>query len=351
MNQPQSPLNMLLSLHTKRQEGVATGGTATRRQFIALAGSITASIGWPYAAWAQEPGRIYRIAILAPSGRNTPAIAAFFDELRLNGFSEGQNLSIIVDGFDIRKEQMDELVAKVIKAAPDVIVAYDQAMLALQATNNTLPIVGMSEDMVGEGRVASLARPGGNITGISIMAPELDGKRLDILIELMPGARRMAVVADSKVTPSQHLQDLRDAARARGIDLKVITIARPEEVLSSIDAVKASGAEAVNFLATPLTFIPRAAVFERVSALRLPAIYQWPEMAEEGGLIAYGPRFTELWRQRARFVVKVLRGAKPADLPVEQPTKFDLVVNLRTANELGLTIPVTFLLRADKVIE
>jgi putative tryptophan/tyrosine transport system substrate-binding protein len=133
--------------------------------------------------------------------------------------------------------------------------------------------------------------------------------------------------------------------------LRVITIARPEEVLPSIDAVKASGAEAVNFLATPLTFIPRAAVFERVSALRLPAIYQWPEMAEEGGLIAYGPRFTELWRQRARFVVKVLRGAMPADLPVEQPTKFDLVVNVRTAKELGLTIPVTFLLRADKVIE
>ena len=332
-------------------KGVATGGTATRRQFVALAGSSVASIGWPYAALGQEPARVYRIAVLAPSGRDTPAIAAFFDELRLNGFSEGHNLSIVVNGFDIRKEQIDELVAKVINAAPDVIVAYDQAMLALQATTNTLPIVGMSEDMVGEGRVASLARPGGNITGISIMAPELDGKRLDILIEVVPGARRMAVVANSKVTPPQHLQDLRDAARARGIDLKVITIAGPEEVLPSIDAVKVSGAEAVNFLATPLTFIPRAAVFERVSALRLPAIYQWPEMAEEGGLIAYGPQFTELWRQRARFVVKVLRGAKPADLPVEQPTKFDLVVNLRTANELGLTIPVTFLLRADKVIE
>src|SRR5262249_44536852 len=142
-----------------------------------------------------------------------------------------------------------------------------------------------------------------------------------------------------------------DAAKARGVELSVLALHKPEETVGAIDAAKAAGAEAINFLATPLTFVVRPAVFARVAQTRLPAIYQWPEMAEEGGLAGYGPRFPEIWRQRARLLVKVLRGTKPADIPVEQPTRFELVINLKTAKAIGYEIPATLVLRADKLIE
>jgi putative ABC transport system substrate-binding protein len=213
----------------------------------------------------------------------------------------------------------------------------------------------MSEDMVGEGLAASLARPGGNVTGISLLSPELDGKRQDILIEAVPGARRIAAMADSRQTPPYHLQALQHAARSRGVELAVFGVNGPEEVASAIDAAKASGTEALNFLATPLFSLPgtrnNTVVMERIAALRLPAIFQWPETAEAGALAGYGPRFTEMYRQRARMVAKILRGAKPADVPVEQPTNFELVINLKTAQAIGHEIPAGLVLRADKVIE
>jgi ABC-type uncharacterized transport system substrate-binding protein len=161
----------------------------------------------------------------------------------------------------------------------------------------------------------------------------------------------MSAFADSNVTITQHLQTLRDAAQARGVDLSVIGVSKPEEIVPAIKEAKASGAQGLNFLATPLFFVNRRSVFEHVAAFRLPAIYQWPEMAEEGGLASYGARFTQLYRQRARMVVKVLRGAKPADIPVEQPTHFELVINLKAAQAIGHEVPAGLVLRADKVIE
>jgi putative ABC transport system substrate-binding protein len=325
----------------------------TRREFIA---GLASAAAWPLAAWAQRSDRTYRLGFLIPTSRETPAVAAFFDELRLNGFIEGQNLTVVPGGFDVRNEELAERAAALVKAAPDAIVAGPELPLhALLEVTRTVPLIGMTEDMVAAGLAASLARPGGNITGISLLSPELDGKRQDILMEAVPGARRMAVLADANVTPAQHLQALKDAASQRGVELSVFGVARPEEIVPAIDGAKASGAEAINFLATPLFSVPgsrnNGIVMERVVELRLPAIYQWPETAEQGGLMGYGPRFTQVYRQRARLLVKVLHGAKPADTPIEQPTQFDLVINLQAAKAIGHDVPASLVLRADEVIE
>jgi putative tryptophan/tyrosine transport system substrate-binding protein len=149
----------------------------------------------------------------------------------------------------------------------------------------------------------------------------------------------------------RHLQQQQEVARARGVELLIFTVAKPEEIAPALDEAKARGAEAVNFLATPLQLLSRGLIFDRIAATRIPAIYQWPDMAEEGGLIGYGPRFTQVYRQRARQITKVLRGAKPSDVPVEQPSTFEMVINLRTAKAIGHDIPAGLLLRADKVIE
>jgi len=325
-----------------------------RRTFITLLGGATAA--WPLAARAQEAGRTYRLGFLLPTARQAPQVEAFFDELQLNGFVEGKNLVVIPDGFEATDDNLAERAAALINAAPDAIVAGPAPPLrALQAITRSVPLVGMSEDMVGEGLVASLARPGGNITGISLLSPELDGKRQDILIEAIPGARRIAAMADSRQTPPYHLQTLQHAARSRGVELAVFGVNGPEEIASAIDAAKAGGAEALNFLATPLFSLPgtrnNAIVMERIAALRLPAMFQWPETAEAGALAGYGPRFTDMYRQRSRMVAKILRGANPAGMPVEQPDRFQLVINVKAAKALGHEVPAGLVLRADEVIE
>jgi len=265
-----------------------------RREFVTLLGAAAA---WPLAARGQEAGRTYRLGFLTQVGRNTPGIVAFFDELRAHGFVEGGNLSIIPGGFGVAIERIGEVAETMVKAAPDAIVAGPELPLrALQTLTRTIPLIGMTEDMVAEGFAASLARPGGNITGISLLSPELDGKRQDILIEAVAGVHRIAALADANI-------------------------------------------------------VHRRIAFERAAVVHLPAIYQWPEMAEEGGLVGYGSRFTEMYRQRAQMVVKILRGAKPADLPVEQPTRFELVINLKAAQAIGHEVPAGLVLRADKVIE
>ena len=209
----------------------------------------------------------------------------------------------------------------------------------------------MTEDMVAAGLVESLARPGSNTTGISLLSPELDGKRQDLLLETVPRARRIAALADSRVTSMRHLQTLQEAAQAHGVELSVFGVTKLEEIALVIDNAKAAGAEGINVLATPLFFTHSRTVIDRMTALRLPAIYHWPDMAEQGGLAGYGPRLTQIYRQRARMVVKVLRNAKPADLPVEQPTTFELVINLQAAKAIGHEVPAELVLRADKVIE
>jgi putative ABC transport system substrate-binding protein len=196
-----------------------------------------------------------------------------------------------------------------------------------------------------------LARPGGNTTGLSLLSPELDSKRQEILIEAVPGVRKIAVLSDANVTGAAHLQNLQETAQRRGIEVLVRGVSKRSEVISAIDDVNASGARAINFLATPMFSINARDFIQHITSLRLPAIYQWPENAAEGALMAYGPSFNELYRQRIRLTAKVLRGAKPSDIPVEQPTRFDLVINLTTAKAIGHEIPSGLLLRADKVIE
>jgi putative tryptophan/tyrosine transport system substrate-binding protein len=324
-----------------------------RREFIAIIGSAAAaSLLLVLVARAQEPGRIYRFGVIAGPVRQAPRIEAFFDELKGLGFVEGHNLQIVAGGFGLRGDQFTEVATTVAKSAPDVILcADDLAVRAMQEATHTVPIVGLSTDMVAAGFVRSLARPGGNTTGVSILAPELNGKRQEILMEAVPGARRIAVLADLIVTQPAHLQALQNAARARGVEVAVFSAGTPELIAPTMDKAKEWGATALNVLAAPLFSINRRLVIEQAAALGLPAIYDWAEMAEEGGLIAYGPRLTLIYRQLAHLIVKVLRGIKPEDLPVEQPTKFDLIVNLKAAKALRLTIPESFLARADKVVE
>ena len=225
------------------------------------------------------------------------------------------------------------------------------AIRAAQQATKTIPILAFTDDLVGEGLVESLARPNGNTTGLSILTTELDGKRQEILIEAVPGIRRMAALADSSTLTEAKARALQEAARARNIDLYIHRIAKGEEIPAAIDKAHALGATALNVFASPMLHGNGRLIMERVAALRLPAMYQWPEMAEEGGFVAYGPRLDQLSDLAARFAANLLRGAKPADLPIEQPTKFELVINLKTAKAMGMTVPEALLVRADKVIE
>jgi putative ABC transport system substrate-binding protein len=310
----------------------------------------------PVRSAAQEAGRTYRIAFLIPSPRATAAVVASFDELRKNGFAEGRNLVVLPGGFEVPNDELHERAAELVALAPDVIVSGPELPLrALQQQTSTIPLLGITEDMVAEGLVASLARPGGNISGISLLSPELDGKRQDLIIESVPGMKRLAAFGETSVTPPQHIQVLKDAASAHKVELLFFGLSKSREVVPALNAAKVAGAEAVNFLASPLFSVPGSAgaarAVQATTELRLPSIFQWPETAEQGGLVAYGPRFTEAYRQRARMVARVLRGTKPADLPVEQPTSFELVVNLKVATAIGHDIPDRLVLRADRLVE
>jgi putative ABC transport system substrate-binding protein len=306
----------------------------------------------PRTAWAQEPSRIYRIGVLSDFTREAPIWAALFDELGKAGFVEPKNLTVDPRGFEFPVDQAAEVVEQLVQSGVDIILCAGKPMSTLvQAATRTIPILITSDDVVGEGLARSLAQPGGNLTGISILSSELNGKRLEILIDLLPGVRHMAALVDPGTAAPLQLETLRKAAAARGIELSTYAAANPEDIASAIDGLSEAGATALNVLASPLLSRYRRLLIERSAARRLPAIYQWPETAEEGGLIAYGPRFTEIYRQLARQLVKLLHGAKPADLPVEQPTKFELVINLNTAKTLGLTVPPSILARADHVIE
>jgi putative tryptophan/tyrosine transport system substrate-binding protein len=321
-----------------------------RREFIALMG---ASVAWPFAALAQQVGRKYRLGVLAPFARDAPFNVAFYDEVRRLGFIEGQNLTVDYRVFSPHINLLSQYAAELVEAKPDVIYAGGGvAVRAIQHATKAIAILGITDDMVGEGLVDAFARPNGNTTGVSILATELDGKRQEILIEAVPGVRRMAALADTSTLTEMKARALQDAARVRGIDLYIHRIARGEEIAAAIDSAQASGATALNVFASPMLDGNRGLIMERVAALRLPAIYQWPEIAEEGGFAAYGPRLTDVLRDlQARQLVQLFRGAKVADIPVEQPTKFELVINLKTANAMGITVPATLLVRADKVIE
>jgi putative tryptophan/tyrosine transport system substrate-binding protein len=321
-----------------------------RRDFITLLGGAAALA--PLAAYAQEPDRVYRLGILHQLPRSAAQFATLLDGLRRQGFLEGRNLAVDPRGFDSRSEQYQERAADIIKSGVDVLFCGGDATLrAAQQVTRTVPIVGVADDMVGSGLVASLGRPGGNTTGFSILATELDSKRQEVLIELVPGARPMAVLFDPTSKSPAQLQPMVDAARASGIELSTHRVTRAEGIVAAIDAAQSAGAAALNVLASVLLNSNRQIIFERVAMLRMPAIYQFPESAEQGGFAGYGPRLDHVYWQAASLVARVFRGERPQDMPVEQPTKFELVINLKTAKAIGSTIPETFLIRADKVIE
>jgi putative ABC transport system substrate-binding protein len=229
--------------------------------------------------------------------------------------------------------------------------AGEEATRAAQQATKTIPIVALSDDMYGTGHVLSMARPDGNITGISFLTTDLNGKRQDILIEAMPGLRRLAALADLNF-PAANFEALQEAARARNVELSIYRFSKAEEIAPAIDAAHAWGAAALNVFGGVLQWANRQLIMDRAAALRLPTMQQLPEEAEEGAFAAYGPRLGPLFVvMMPQQIIKLFRGAKVADVPFERPTKFELVINLKTAKAMGVTVPPEVLLRADKVIE
>jgi putative ABC transport system substrate-binding protein len=321
-----------------------------RRDFIALTG---ASVTWPFAAIAQQPGRTYRLGFLAIVPRDALANVAFFEELRRLGFVEGQNLTVEFSAYGQNVDLIPQYAAELVNARVDVIAtAGEEAIRALQQATKTIPIVAIGGDLLGFGFVNSLSRPDGNTTGVSFFAFEADGKRQDILIEAVPGLRLMAVLADLNVTSAAQLDVLHKAARSQGVEFSLHRVATGEEIVAAIDSAQASVCKALNILAAPLFYANRHLIMEHARAARLPTIYLFPEDAEEGGFAAYGPRVNQLYAEiMPQQIVKLFRGNKVADIPVQQPTKFELVINLKTAKGIGVTVPESLLVRADKVIE
>lgn len=318
-----------------------------------LVGALLGLFAVPRAACAQEPGRLYRIAYLGPLPPGAPPERAFFAALGRLGFVEGENLVEDTRGYGRRPGQFRQAVQQLAEAKPDLIVCGGaEAGRAAQQATKTIPLLVIDGDMVGEGLAASIAHPGGNITGVSILLPELDGKRLEILLELLPGARHIAALAGGDTANAQHFAALQEEARARGVELVIRTVKAHPEIAPAIEAAKAAGAAGLNVLGSALLYVNRKVIFERTAALRLPAIYQWPQNAREGGLIGYGPNLVRIHADlMSRMAAEILRGAKPADIPIEQPTRFFLAVNLKLAKALGLTVPRLLLAQADEIIQ
>jgi putative ABC transport system substrate-binding protein len=324
-----------------------------RRKFITLLGGAAAA--WPLGARAQQPGKLPTIGYL---GSATPAsqgqwVAAFVQRLRELGWTDGRNIAIEYRWAEGRADRAAEIAAEFVRRKVDVIVTSSTAgaVAAMQATS-VIPIVfGAAGDPVGTGLVASLARPDGNVTGLSIQQTDLAAKKLELLREVVPTLGRLAILAN--VDAPSVVLDMREVqATARTLGLEVITleIRRGEDIVPALEALSGR-AEALYVVIDPLVNIHRVRINTLALAARLPTMHTFREGVEAGGLMSYGANFPDLFRRAADFVDKILRGAKPADIPVEQPTKFDLVINLTTAKALRLDIPPTLLARADEVIE
>jgi ABC-type uncharacterized transport system substrate-binding protein len=305
----------------------------------------------PLATKAQLPGNIARVGVLwpGPSVPASPRLESLRRGLRESGYIEGQNLVIEVR-FSRELQRLRELALELVQARVNVIVSFgDQGPRAAQRATAQIPIVAIADDIVGAGLVTNLARPGGNMTGITILSPELSAKRLALLKELRPSLSRVAVLWDPG-TPSQ-LKVAQDAAQSLGITLQVLPVQSRADLPGAFELAKKEQAEAFNVLASPLLASLQPYILEYVTSSGLPAIYQWKEHAAAGGLISYGPSLAAMWQQTGHVTAKILNGTKPGDVPVEQPTRFELVINLRTAKTLGLTIPQSVVVRADAVIE
>jgi putative ABC transport system substrate-binding protein len=321
-----------------------------RREFITLLGGAAV---WPLAARAQQPARPYRVAYLALlAGRDSVVVKQRLDEL---GYIEGKNMIFDFRSAEGRSERLLQLASELVRTSPDVIVAGfgTLAAQAAQAATETIPIVFASVgDPIGAGIVKSLNRPGANVTGITPQGTETGGKRLQMLEELVPGIRILAVLMNPETPFSMlALQELRVAADARGQRLEVFEIRSTDQLSHIIEFTARSGATGLVILEDPLLLGLRRQITELATELRLPAIYGNREFAEAGGLLSYGPDRGQLYRRAAELIDKILKGAKPADIPVERPTKFELVINVKTARALGLTVPDKLLALADEVIE
>jgi putative ABC transport system substrate-binding protein len=321
-----------------------------RREFIGLLGTC---LTWSVAAPAQQAERTFRLGCLLALTRDAPVNVAFFDQLRRRGFIEGENFTVEYRAYGLNPALIPQYAAELAKARVDVIVTGgDDAIRALQQATKTIPIVGLGNDMLGDGLVNSLARPNGNTTGVSILGQLLDGKRQEILIEAVPGLRRMAALADVNYINATKVYALQAAARAHDVELLILRVTKSDQIAAAIDSAQTSGATALNVWGSPLFFTNRHLIMERTAALLIPAMFIFPEEAEEGGFAAYGPSLNELYLEvNLQQVVKLFHGAKVADIPVEQPTKFELVINLKTANAMGVEVSPSLLLRADKLIE
>jgi putative ABC transport system substrate-binding protein len=328
---------------------VFAGGQMRRREFIWLLGT---SLLAPIAAKAQEVRRTYRLGVLLPHPRDVPVNVAFVEEFRRHGFIEGQNLEVEWRAYGLHFDLIPQYAAELVKARVDVIATGgEEAVHAAQQATRTIPIVALVDDMLGSGHVKSLGRPDGNTTGVSVLGVDLDGKRQDILIEAVPGLRRLAALADVNNAATK-LDALQEAARAQHVELSIYRIAKGEEITAAIDRAQASGAAALNIFACPLLWANRQLIMDRAAALHLPSMHEFPEVAEEGAFAAYGPRLGQLFVEvMPQQIIKLFRGIKVAEIPVEQPTKFELVINLKTAKAMRVTVAPALLLRADKLIE
>ena len=322
-----------------------------RRKFIVLFGLAT--FAWPLVTGAQQGEKVYRIGVLS-AGSPTPMTPVVVEALRELGYVEGKNLTFERRYAEDRLDRLPKLAAELVSLNVDVIMtAGTLAPLAAKRATSTIPIVMMAAgDPVGSGLVASLARPGGNVTGMSLMAPDLGGKRLELVKEVLPGVSRVAVLWNA-ANPYSALvfKETVSAAQTVGVELQSLDIREPADIGSALEAATGQHADALITVEDPLTVDLRKEIAKFSADHRLPAISGLRVFADSGGLMSYGADLSDMTRRSVVYVDKILKGSKPSDLPVEQPTKFELVINLKTAKILDLTIPATLLARADDVIE
>jgi putative tryptophan/tyrosine transport system substrate-binding protein len=331
---------------------VIAGGHMQRRVFISGLGVAAL---WPFATRAQQPTRVPTIGFL---GSTSPEIAshwmaAFLKRLRELGWIEGRTIAIEYRWADSHSERYSEIAAEFVGLKVDVIVTWASApVLAAKQATTLIPIVFAAQmDPVGAGVVASLARPGGNVTGMSTQQTDTAGKRIELLREVVPKLARLAIMANVGAPGAVlEMREVLTTARSVGLEVTPIEVRQAAEIVSAIEALKGR-ADSLYVATDPLIFSNRIQINALAQAARLPTIYGSREYVDAGGLMSYGPNWSDLFRHAAEVVNKILRGTKPADIPVEQPTKFDLILNLKTAKALGLELPSTLLARADEVIE
>jgi putative ABC transport system substrate-binding protein len=311
----------------------------------------------PLPAQPQQPARTARVGVLVPGSpaSSKDLFEAFKQGMRELGYVEGQHVVFERRFSEHRPERLSDLAAELVRIKVDVILtSTDQAIAAVKQQTRTIPIVmANSTDPVGTGFVASLSRPGGNITGRSAMSPELSGKRLELLREVVPGLSRVALLWNPDIRGAVlEYKETEGAARSLHLQLQSVEVSRADDLDRALSAVTTGRAEALIVQApNPLAYANRGQIVRFAQRNRLPSICGTKDFADAGGLIAFGPNAADQWRRAAAYVDKILKGARPADLPVEQPTTFELVINLKTAKALGVTIPVSLLQRADHVIQ